>query len=175
MSDTSFAWREAAAPFVFRRQVRKCPHGIAQAEICHGVGVTQGSPMWYPCQEPMQRDPATIWYHGSPLELRTICVGSTITRNRDLARVFSHKPTVVSVSDNGEIHHNGTESGFLYEIAERVSEQDIEPHPRTTMAVGEEWLTKCELSVRKLGDTHPLPEEQLTEEEHEMIRAKQRH
>jgi len=43
------------------------------------------------------------------------------------------------------------------------------------MAPGEEWLTKRELSVRKLGDTHPLPNEQLTEEEHAIIRAKQQH
>ena len=112
---------------------------------------------------------------GSPLDLLTICVGSTITHNRDLARIFSHKPTTVSVSDLGEIHHNGTESGFLYEIAEPANGEDTEPHPRTTMAPGEEWLIKHDLSVRKLTDTHPQADNKLTEEEHEMIQAEQQH
>ena len=38
----------------------------------------------------------TIWYHGSPLVLEVLATDSTITRNRDLARVFSHRPTIVS-------------------------------------------------------------------------------
>jgi hypothetical protein len=46
----------------------------------------------------MEVDPAQIWYHGSPLELTTLHEGSTITQKRELARIFSHKPTRVSVS-----------------------------------------------------------------------------
>ena len=47
-----------------------------------------------------------IWYHGSPYELTTIRKGSTITPNIDLARVFSHKPSCVSIEDNELIKHN---------------------------------------------------------------------
>ena len=36
------------------------------------------------------------WYHGSPLQLKRLRAGSTITQDRDLARVFSHKPSLVS-------------------------------------------------------------------------------
>jgi hypothetical protein len=57
------------------------------------------------------------WYHGSPKVLDVLRAGSIITQDRELARVFSHKPTLVSVDDAGEmrqIKHNGTEAGFLY-------------------------------------------------------------
>ena len=40
------------------------------------------------------------WYHGSPLELALLRPGSTVTQDRRLAEVFSHKPAVVSVSDD---------------------------------------------------------------------------
>ena len=41
------------------------------------------------------------WFHGSPLRLETLTTGSTITPLRDLARVFSHKPALVSLDDAG--------------------------------------------------------------------------
>ncbi len=105
------------------------------------------------------------WYHGSSLELRTIRAGSTITRKRELARVFSHKPQLVSVDDAGNIRHNGRQPGYLYVIAEPVRPGDVTPHPRSTMAPGDEWITTRELRVRFLGSTVPRPEELLTEAE----------
>lgn len=65
------------------------------------------------------------WYHGSPLKIDTLRKGSTITQDHDLARIFSHKPTLVSVDDEGAIKHNGQKSGFLYRIAEKLSLADI--------------------------------------------------
>ena len=56
-------------------------------------------------------DYAQPWYHGSPLELRVLREGSTITQDRHLATVFSHKPTVVSMEDDGRLRHNGTQPG----------------------------------------------------------------
>ena len=111
----------------------------------------------------MKFDPAQPWYHGSPFELRTIRKGSTITQKRELARVFSHKPPVVSIDDDGNIKHSGTQPGYLYVIAEDIKPGDVTPHPRTTMEPGDEWLTTRELRVRFLGATMPRPEEHLSE------------
>ncbi len=112
------------------------------------------------------------WYHGSPFELSTLRVGSTITQRRDLALIFSHKPMIVSIDDAGHIRHNGTQSGYLYIIDEAVSSEDVEVHPRTTMGPGDEWLTHRELRVRLLGVLEPQPEELLTEAELEDFRQR---
>jgi hypothetical protein len=103
------------------------------------------------------------WYHGSPVELEILRTGSTITQWRELARVFSHKPIVVSVSGDHEIQHNGTRPGFLYEIAEPIAPEDVEQHPRTTMDPGDEWLTHRELRLRLIGKTTVRPEEYLSD------------
>jgi hypothetical protein len=105
------------------------------------------------------------WYHGSPHELATLRAGSTITRDRDVARVFSHKPPVVSISDEGEIKHTGTLPGYLYRIDEHVGPEDVYPHPRTMMAPGVEWLTRRDLRLALLGPTVVRDEEGLSEEE----------
>jgi hypothetical protein len=105
------------------------------------------------------------WYHGSPLQLSTLRAGSTITRNRDLARVFSHKPPLVSVDDDGTIQHTGTAPGYLYRIDEPLRPEDITPHPRTTMQPGLEWLTRRELCLSLIGPTEVREEELLTEEQ----------
>ena len=86
----------------------------------------------------MDFDPAQTWYHGSPLELTTLREGSTITQKRELARIFSHKPTCVSVSDTGQIKHNGTMPGYLYTIEDEIQPEDVVPHPRTTMMPGDD-------------------------------------
>ena len=105
------------------------------------------------------------WYHGSPLKLEVLRTGSTITQWRELARVFSHKPAIVSVSDDRQIQHNGTRPGYLYEIAEPIVVDDVEPHPRTTMSPGDEWLTHRPLRLRFIGETTVRKEEFLSEED----------
>ena len=110
-------------------------------------------------------DPARSWYHGSPSELTTIRRGSTITQKRELARVFSHKPPLVCVSDEGQIKHTGTQPGYLYVVAEEVGAGDVMPHPHTTMEPGDEWSTTRELRVRLLGRTEIVEGERFTEEE----------
>jgi len=104
------------------------------------------------------------WYHGSPLQLTTLRAGSTITRNRDVARVFSHKPPIVSMGDDGAIRHTGTTPGYLYRIDEPLGPDDVTPHPRTTMQPGLEWLTRRELRLSLIGPTEVREEEVLTEE-----------
>lgn len=111
-----------------------------------------------------QWDYRRTWYHGSPHRLTTLRTGSTITQDRHLATVFSHKPTVVSISGR-EIRHNGTQPGFLYRIAEEIGPRDAHPHPRTTMEPGQEWLTDRELRLELIGPTEVVEAELLTEEE----------
>lgn len=86
----------------------------------------------------MEFSPHQTWYHGSPLQLHILRKASTITQKRELARIFSHKPTIVSVSDNGQIKHNGTTPGYLYVIVDQVHPRDVVAHPHTTMEAGDE-------------------------------------
>jgi hypothetical protein len=106
-----------------------------------------------------------IWYHGSPYLLTTIREGSTITQDRDLARVFSHKPTIVLIDDDGTIKHSGTLLGYLYRIPEEVAAEDVYPHPRTTMAPGAEWLTRRALRVELVGPVEVRDEERLSDDD----------
>jgi hypothetical protein len=106
-----------------------------------------------------------IWYHGSPLCLTTLLKGSTITHSRHLAEVFSHKPSIVSIADDGSIKHSGTLPGYLYRIAEHVAHGDVYPHPHSSMGPGLEWLTRRELRLALIGPTTVRDGEQLTEED----------
>lgn len=113
-------------------------------------------------------DYGKTWYHGSPLELKIIRKGSTITQDRDIARIFSHRPSLVSFSyDENKriIKHTGEVDGYLYCIVEDISPNDIYPHPDTVMKPGEEWLTTRELRVSLICTTQIMDEERLTDEE----------
>lgn len=117
----------------------------------------------------MTRQGQVEWFHGSPERLHSIRVGSTITRERGLARVFSHKPSIVSQDHDGSggliLRHTGRMPGFLYRIAEQVGAQDVDPHPTTTLSPGQEWLTRRELRVELLEATAVVEEELLSEVE----------
>jgi hypothetical protein len=108
---------------------------------------------------------ASTWYHGTPLQLSVLRERSTITQDRHLAEIFSHKPAIVSMDGDGSIKHNGTLPGYLYRVAERVGEGDVYPHPHSAMAPGKEWLTTRELRLELLGPVEIVQEERLTEEE----------
>ena len=98
----------------------------------------------------------------SRLALDRLRPDSTVTRDRRLAEAFSHKPTIVSVEDDGRIRHNGTAPGHLYRVAEELLPGDLQPHPRTTMAPGQEWLTTRELALEWLGPVEIGERERLT-------------
>lgn len=108
-----------------------------------------------------------IWYHGSSAKLHQLKTGSTITRHYNLACIFSHKPTIVSIDDVGIIKHNGRENGWLYIVDEPLDPiQDIEPHPRSTMAEEMEWLTKRPLKLKLVEEIgQPKMDDILTQEE----------
>jgi hypothetical protein len=110
------------------------------------------------------------WYHGSPYRLKTLLSGSTITQDIDLARVFSHKPPVVSIEDDPQylarfprIRHNGVEKGLLYRIDESIGPEDVFLHPNSSMAPGFEWITRRPLRLSLIGLVAVRPEEFLSE------------
>lgn len=108
------------------------------------------------------------WFHGSPHMLDTLLAGSTITRDEHLARVFSHKPKIVSLDEDGEtyrIRHTGRLPGLLFQIDEPVTPDDVYPHPRSSMPAGLEWLTRHPLRLRLLGPVEIVAEEALSEAE----------
>ena len=105
------------------------------------------------------------WYHGSPFEIALLKKGSTITQDRDLARIFSHKPTLVSMDEEERIKHDGKKPGLLYRIAEKVSPADVRPHPHSTMEPGVEWLATRPLRLGLVCPTQVTEKEQLTEQE----------
>ncbi len=96
-------------------------------------------------------NPDGIWYHGSNAKFEELRTGSTVTQWRALAEAFSHQPSRLSYADNGEIHHNGIEKGYLYVVDEPVEVNvDVYQHPRTTMDKNAEFLTKRPLRLRLL-------------------------
>lgn len=111
------------------------------------------------------------WYHGSPYKIHVLSAGSTITQDMHLAEIFSHKPEIVSVDDEGRIMHNGHLKGYLYAINEELSDSDLHMHPRTAMEPGKEWLTNRELKLKLLMETAVNPKEMLTKEEMELLQA----
>lgn len=72
------------------------------------------------------------WWHGSPYQLTYLLAGSTITQNRLLAEVFSHKPAIISVEDDGRIRHNGILNGYLYQV-ELKPEECLQPDEITDL------------------------------------------
>ena len=109
------------------------------------------------------------WFHGSPLELTVLRAGSTITQDVDLARIFSHRPRVVARDDTGKLWHNGSGSGWLYEVV-GVEDGDVYQHPETTMQPGEEWLTRRDLDLKRLGPTQIVGGELLSDADVEELR-----
>lgn len=115
-------------------------------------------------------DYSKSWFHGSPFVLQELTVGSTITQDINLARIFSHKPSIVANDGKGSIFHNGKIDGYLYVIDEVVTSEDVYTHPNTTMKPGDEWLITRPLKIKKIQDTTPNPAEILSvEEEAELL------
>jgi hypothetical protein len=113
------------------------------------------------------------WYHGSPHRLEFLLAGSTITQDKDVARVFSHKPQIVLLNDDPKVlaqnfsrlRHNGELPGMLYLIDEALGSEDIYPHPRSSMPPGLEWLTRRLLRLRMLNFVAIDPYELLSSKE----------
>jgi len=114
----------------------------------------------------------TTTKHGTmvhPLSLRFSEKGA---RSHRVANWQWHFPTVVSISDDGKIKHDGRAPGFLYCIAEDIGPRDIHPHPHSSIEYGKEWLTDRDLKVVLLCPTCVLEKEMLTEKEVNDLRTK---
>lgn len=114
---------------------------------------------------------SSIWYHGSPHRLDILRAGSTITQDRELARIFSHKPPIVTVLDDGSLRHTGTRPGFLHRVELESDASALLPHPGSSMEPGAEWLTLRNLPLRLLEETVVREEEWLTDSMLEALRA----
>jgi len=116
-------------------------------------------------------DASGPWYHGSNLVLDTLRTGSTVTRWRDLAEAFSHKPAVLCITNAGQILHTGREYGYLYEVEGPIGVgREVYQHPRSTMEQGLEYLTCLPLRLRRIGES-PGWSASESEEIMEQIRA----
>jgi hypothetical protein len=94
--------------------------------------------------------------------------GSTITPERSLAEIFSHRPSLVMWYETNGVEscrHNGKfENGYLYEI-EVPSDDSVYPHPTSVMKPDWEWLTREPMRARLVSRTAIREEERLSEAE----------
>ena len=118
------------------------------------------------------RDFSRAWYHGSQQELTRLRSGSSITQSRDVAKAFSHRPSLLSISDES-LKHDGATPGYLHVVAEEIAPDDVRPHPHPVNAARWEWLTRRELRLELIERTEVAVEESLTDEEVAELRRKQ--
>ena len=113
-----------------------------------------------------------MWYHGSQQRLSTLRAGSSVTQNKSVAKAFSHRPSIVSWSDEGDIKHDGSTPGYLYLVAAAIGPDDVRPHPSPVNADRWEWLTEREVALELIEETTVIPSERLTDEEMRCLRLK---
>jgi len=108
---------------------------------------------------PMSMVKHTEWFHGSPFKLTTLRKGSTVTPVKELAMAFSHNPKSVSIETwttgkgrRFRIKHNGEKDGYLYQVKVEAPVKDLEQHPGSTLATGEEMLTTRDLTLKLLEE-----------------------
>ena len=129
------------------------------------------------------QDPSRRWYHGSQQRLTILRAGSSITQNEVLAKVYSHRPSMVSMSYGGEgepppdgwkIRHDGVAPGYLYLVADEIGPDDVHPHPHPANVSRWEWLTERDLKLELIERTAVTDGERLTDAEIATLRRKQR-
>ena len=74
-------------------------------------------------------DYTLTWYHDSQQKLTTLRVGSSITQDRNVAKAFSHRPSLLTMSDDGTVKHDGVTPGYLYTVVDEIGPDDVYPHP----------------------------------------------
>ena len=118
-------------------------------------------------------DYTLTWYHGSQQKLNTLRVGSSITQDRNVAKAFSHRPSLLTQSESGTAKHDGTTPGYLYIVADEIGPDDVYPHPHPVNVTRWEWLTNRELKLKLIEQTIVTDEERLTDQEIAEIKRKQ--
>jgi len=103
------------------------------------------------------------WYHGSPQRLCILRKGSWVTPFKEVAKAFSHKPSLMSLSDDcGAVSHDGSLPGFLYVIGETVGAGDVSELPGTAHT---HWKTQRDLRVDLVAELPASDPPLLTPEE----------
>ena len=118
-------------------------------------------------------DYTLTWYHGSQQELTTLRVGSSITQDKTVAKAFSRRPSLLTMSEGGTVKHDGVTSGYLYTVADEIGPDDVYPHPHPVNVTRWAWLTNRELKLELIEQTVVTDEERLTDQEIAEIRRKQ--
>ena len=118
-------------------------------------------------------DYTLTWYHGSQQELTKLRVGSSITQNRNVAKAFSHRPSLLTQSEGGTVKHDGMTPGYLYTVADEIGPDDVRPHPHPVNVTRWEWLTNRELKLELIEQTIVTDEERLTGQEIADLNRKQ--
>ena len=118
-------------------------------------------------------DYTLTWYHGSQQKLTTLRVGSSITQDKTVAKAFSHRPSMLSMSEGGTVKHDGVAPGYLYIVTDEISPEDVYPHPHPVNATRWEWLTNRELKLELIEQTIVADEERLTNQEIAEMKRKQ--
>ena len=114
------------------------------------------------------------WYHGSDRRLTVLRCGSSITKDRGVAKAFSHQPSLLLQYNRGRIRHNGEAPGYLFLVAEAIGPEDVRPHPHPVNVDRWEWLTERELALELIERTVVTAEDRLTDEEIAATRRKQK-
>ena len=103
------------------------------------------------------------WYHGSPHRLTVLRQGSWVTQFRELAKAFSHRPTLMSLADDcAQVKHDGKVPGYLYAVAEAVAPEDISYLRDTAQA---HWQTQRDLRLRLVAELPVDDPPQLNDDE----------
>lgn len=104
------------------------------------------------------------WYHGSQLgDLRELSAGSAVSPSRDVARAFSHRPTLVSAGHR--VRHDGRVGGFLYRVSEPLRAEDLDCPEFAGNEDRVEWHVQRPVRVELLEPTRIKPEDLLSDEE----------
>ena len=118
-------------------------------------------------------DYTLTWYHGSQQKLTTLRVGSSITQSRNVAKAFSHNPSLVTQSEGSTVKHDGVTPGYLYTVADEIGPGDVRPHPHPVNVTRWEWLTNRELKLELIEQTVVTDAEHLTDQEIAEMKRKQ--
>ncbi len=118
-------------------------------------------------------DYTLTWYHGSQQKLNTLRIGSSITQNRNVAKGFSHSPSLLTQSEGDTVKHDGVTPGYLYTVADEIGPDDVRPHPHPVNVTRWEWLTNRELKLKLIEQTIVTDEERLTGQEIAEMKRKQ--
>lgn len=107
-------------------------------------------------------DYSAPWYHGSPEKLNVLQKDSWVTQFKELAKAFSHKPSLISFGDDSQtVKHNGQQPGFLYIVSEAVGPDDVS-YLRDTAQT--HWQTQRDLQVDLVAELPVDDPPQLGEE-----------